>query len=563
MRKIIEANKLVLALFVSSGLIACGSSSSSDDEHTDASSSSSLSSDQSSSESSASSAASEDHASSSSESSTSSESSASSESSQSSESSASSESSDADQSSSESSSSSSEPAVPEAETWSFYADGLGTLTLMVDGDDASSELTPGQFGAVASNAAGTGSDGQTVWEVQFNDTTASNVFLGVEGTPFSEGLTMNSVMREYGEVQFDIYVDAIEPETRLVVKLDSGWPSVSEYALETPEVGEWVSVSVLVADFVDNTIEPGSADLERIVNAFVLEAADGTAMVHLNNIQYACAAEDCTLEAVQPPPADDETAPGDMALEQIRFEALAGGGARFSIRLPEEQHDLHLFARRESAQDFVVNHINQIDDAVTDNGDGSFTYAVEREEGYTEGDLVEVRFFGASDSGATPYPGPADTDWLSLTYADGIVVDGVGDDDNGDNGDDENGDGDNGSDDAGHGEIPGDIDEVMITQLDNGAVRFSIRLGERKDDVSLFARRNNGQDHVVNHIQQTPSNEIDNGDGSWTYVNVREDAPYEAGDLIEARFYTFSPESGQVFYPGPTDGDWVEVTFAD
>ena len=99
-----------------------------------------------------------------------------------------------------------------------------------------------------------------------------------------------------------------------------------------------------------------------------------------------------------------------------------------------------------------------------------------------------------------------------------------------------------------------------MTALANGGMQFSIRLPERKQQVHLFARRNGGQDFVVIDLQAQAGGEVNNGDGTYTYQATRSGV-YAGGDLVEARFYTFTPASGQVFYPGPIENSWTSVTY--
>lgn len=101
---------------------------------------------------------------------------------------------------------------------------------------------------------------------------------------------------------------------------------------------------------------------------------------------------------------------------------------------------------------------------------------------------------------------------------------------------------------------------VQMTQQTGGGMRFSIRLGERKNQVHLFARRNGQQDYVVIDVQTQPGGETNNGDGTYTYQVIRSGA-YTAGNLVEARFYTYTPASGQVYYPGPIDSYWTSATY--
>jgi endo-1,3(4)-beta-glucanase len=92
-------------------------------------------------------------------------------------------------------------------------------------------------------------------------------------------------------------------------------------------------------------------------------------------------------------------------------------------------------------------------------------------------------------------------------------------------------------------------------------MQFSIRLPERKQQVHLFARRNGAQDFVRIDLHAQAGGEINNGDGTYTYQASRSGV-YAAGDLVEARFYTFTPASGQLFYPGPIENSWTAMTYA-
>src|SRR5690625_7343458 len=83
---------------------------------------------------------------------------------------------------------------------------------------------------------------------------------------------------------------------------------------------------------------------------------------------------------------------------------------------------------------------------------------------------------------------------------------------------------------------------------------------EPKDVVHLFARRNGAQDFAQTDIQNNPESVVDNGDGTFTY-RVARSGVYFDGDVIEARFYTFSANSGQVFYPGPGDCAWESLNY--
>ena len=97
------------------------------------------------------------------------------------------------------------------------------------------------------------------------------------------------------------------------------------------------------------------------------------------------------------------------------------------------------------------------------------------------------------------------------------------------------------------------IGEVTIEDLESGIVRFSLRVPKKMSKVNLYCRKNGLEDYVVTDLQKT--GQIRNRDKTYTYTHTRTEA-YSAGDIIEARFYTYSPKSGEIFYPGPTDATW-------
>jgi hypothetical protein len=198
-------------------------------------------------------------------------------------------------------------------TFTLYEQGPGTLTFSVNGTQVTNTLQPGLYNpesTVASNPGGVGPGGETVWDIQFNGA-AGNVFLtaqsmdSVDGV--NDGIRFNNMLAD-GAMQFDILVEAIGSETELHVKIDSGWPNVSYYVIDVPAAGEWVSISIPLADFAPNNIEAGEANFDLVINPFVLEAVNGTAHILINNIKITCIA-DCGLEAVLTP---DAVEPGIM-----------------------------------------------------------------------------------------------------------------------------------------------------------------------------------------------------------------------------------------------------------
>lgn len=76
-----------------------------------------------------------------------------------------------------------------------------------------------------------------------------------------------------GELVFDVKVNSKANGANLLVKMDSGWPSVSDFTVAVAGNGEWKEVRIAVADLIDNgnSIAAGSANLNIISNIFVIE----------------------------------------------------------------------------------------------------------------------------------------------------------------------------------------------------------------------------------------------------------------------------------------------------
>jgi beta-glucanase (GH16 family) len=89
-----------------------------------------------------------------------------------------------------------------------------------------------------------------------------------------------------GELMFDVKVNSKTTGANLLVKIDSGWPNVSDFTVPVASNGEWKSVRIAVADLIDNgnSVTAGSANLNVISNIFVIEP--GAAMdVSFDNIR--------------------------------------------------------------------------------------------------------------------------------------------------------------------------------------------------------------------------------------------------------------------------------------
>lgn len=92
---------------------------------------------------------------------------------------------------------------------------------------------------------------------------------------------------ENGDLVFDLRVNSLAEGAGLLVKLDSGWPNVSDTAVSLPAMGTWTEVRLNIADLVaqGNSVEPGQADLGDILNPVVFEPS-GVMDFDVDNIRY-------------------------------------------------------------------------------------------------------------------------------------------------------------------------------------------------------------------------------------------------------------------------------------
>ena len=95
----------------------------------------------------------------------------------------------------------------------------------------------------------------------------------------SSGAADLTAWLEKGELVFDVRLNSKEADSKLLVKLDSGWPSVSDVTvpLAATDVGNWITYRIRVADLLarGNSITAGKASITKISNIFVIESSIG------------------------------------------------------------------------------------------------------------------------------------------------------------------------------------------------------------------------------------------------------------------------------------------------
>ncbi len=192
-----------------------------------------------------------------------------------------------------------ETAMPYVSSMDLYVNGPETIVLELGEQQGSNTLEVGGYvgpGAAVTNdpaAADPGDPANTAWHFAVAGDVA-NIFLASQDLSNDELLATGFDFSgdAVGEVVFDMRVNSIDPTTRLLVKLDSGWPNLGEVAVPRSELrmGGWKTYSAKFSDFVAN---PGfveccggtGVDLANVVNPFVFEVAGGAADVHLDNIR--------------------------------------------------------------------------------------------------------------------------------------------------------------------------------------------------------------------------------------------------------------------------------------
>ena len=108
-----------------------------------------------------------------------------------------------------------------------------------------------------------------------------NVFFNIPGDPVDL-----SHWAANGKLVFEVKVNSKAADAKLLVKMDSGWPNVSDVEVPAGTLGEWALFSIDVADLIDNgnSYASGAANLGAITNLFVVEPS-GAMDVEFDNIR--------------------------------------------------------------------------------------------------------------------------------------------------------------------------------------------------------------------------------------------------------------------------------------
>lgn len=154
--------------------------------------------------------------------------------------------------------------------FTMYGDGLA------DGLKFDSYNPNGQISYSQPTEAGRG----TILTVNKTGSTG-NVYFNI-----TSGAANLSKWNASGVLAFDVKVNSLADGSKLLVKMDSGWPSVSDVSVTLPATGTWGTYKINVSDLIakGNSIQSGIANLSAITNIFVVEPS-GAMNVSFDNIR--------------------------------------------------------------------------------------------------------------------------------------------------------------------------------------------------------------------------------------------------------------------------------------
>ncbi|WP_331346141.1 family 16 glycosylhydrolase [Cellvibrio sp. UBA7661] len=220
--------------------------------------------------------------------------------------------------------------TPPPATWDtrwLYKDGLQTLSFDINGAQVPGPMSLGSYACPSweswcpagssitvtepNIADGPGGEPAKVLDLAFAGISNAFIIFGEAGS--EDALDFGGSISEYGravnlgEIKFDMRVLDIDANTKLRIKLDSGYPNNSYHEIEIPAENEWAEVSVRLYTLLPNTNEgyASPVNFKSIKNPFVIEPVGGNAHVQLNNIRFVCQDSeewgDCNIKPVVPP----------------------------------------------------------------------------------------------------------------------------------------------------------------------------------------------------------------------------------------------------------------------
>ena len=189
--------------------------------------------------------------------------------------------------------------APRVNHFTMFQHGPATLSFKAGDKTVTNALVIGSQAETAGNVIiempDIGGEHGKVLDINFSG--AGKVFLAsadmrdVAGIGNGFNLAGGSAWQTHGTLEFDLFVESIDPATTLVARLESGDSDRGQYAIETPAVGEWSKVAIRISDLLANPLEGGKGiDLNSVSNLIAIEATgSANARIRLDNIALSCA----------------------------------------------------------------------------------------------------------------------------------------------------------------------------------------------------------------------------------------------------------------------------------
>ncbi|WP_086932827.1 glycoside hydrolase family 16 protein [Agarilytica rhodophyticola] len=117
------------------------------------------------------------------------------------------------------------------------------------------------------------------------------------------------------------------PATSLLIKIDSGWPNVSDIEVPIDNTNEWSEIRISVTELATrrNSLANGIATLSDIINPFVIEPTGAISLL-IDNIRFTTADGDTTTPTIPPSPKAQVDLPVTFEDEQVDYSRIDFGG---------------------------------------------------------------------------------------------------------------------------------------------------------------------------------------------------------------------------------------------
>jgi hypothetical protein len=202
---------------------------------------------------------------------------------------------------------------------------------------------------------------------------------------------------------------------------------------------------------------------------------------------------------------------------------LPNGDIKFVVTFPTPQAYVEVFATKNDVQYLATNIVG----SQLLNGDGSYTYSyTEPASFYQTSDKIAARFYSHTTGGPAIFtPGPSEMIWSPSFYYNQTNCPAV--------------------------TTPSPCND-MVQQLKNGYMAFTVTFPTKRAYVEVFAQKN-GIQYIAANVAQS---ETINSNGTYTYQYITPASMYVTGDILKARFYSYTTGGPGEFTPGPAEGIW-------